>query len=55
VCVLDVDMVNLKLTSERPCRRRTSIISKNLINDSVMSIDDFKLVFESDKYVLSKV
>jgi hypothetical protein len=55
VCALDVGMVNLKHTSERPCSRRTGIISKNLINDSLMSIDDFKLVFESDKYVLSKV
>jgi hypothetical protein len=58
VCVLDVGMVNLKLTLRKTVRLKNMqhipTIKKNLVSDSLLCRDGFKLVFESNKYVLSK-
>jgi hypothetical protein len=55
--VLGVGTVNLKLTSVKTMRlknvQHVSIIKKNLVNNSLLYRDGFKLVFESNKYVLS--
>jgi hypothetical protein len=56
--VLGVSMVNLKLTSEKTVRLKNvqyvSTIKKNLVSGSLLCRDGFKLVFESNKCVLSK-
>jgi hypothetical protein len=56
--VLGVDMVNLKLTSGKTVRlknvQHVPTIKKNLVSGSVLCRDGFKLVFESNKCVLSQ-
>jgi hypothetical protein len=56
--VLGVIMVNLKLTSEKTVRLKNvqyvSTIKKNLVSGYLLCRDGFKLVFESNKCVLSK-
>jgi hypothetical protein len=56
--VLGIGTINLKLTSKKTTRlknvQHVSIIKKNLVSGSLLCRDDFKLVFESNKYVLSK-
>jgi hypothetical protein len=57
-CVLGVGMVNLKLTLENTVRvknmQHVSTTKKNLVSSgSLLCRDGFKLVFESNKYVLS--
>jgi hypothetical protein len=58
VRVLGVDMVNLKLTSGKTVRlknvQHVPTIKKNLVSGSVLCRDGFKLVFESNKCVLSQ-
>jgi hypothetical protein len=57
-CVLDVGMVNLKLTLRKTVRLKNMqhipTIKKNLVSDSLLCRDGFKLVFKSNKCVLSK-
>jgi hypothetical protein len=56
--VLGVSTVNLKLTSGKIMRlknvQHVPTIKKNLVRGSLLCRDDFKLVFESNKCVLSK-
>jgi hypothetical protein len=56
--VLGVGTVSLKLTSENTMRlknvQHVSTIKNNLVSDSLLCRDGFKLVFESNKCVLSK-
>jgi hypothetical protein len=56
--VLGIGTVNLKLTSEKTIRLKNvhhvPTIKKNLVSGSILCRDDFKLVFESNKCVLSK-
>ena len=56
--VRGVCTVDLKLTSEKTVQLKNvhhvPSIKKNLINGSLICRDGFKLVFESNKYVLSK-
>jgi hypothetical protein len=56
--VLGVGMVNLKLTSGKTVRlknvQHVPTIKKNLVSGSVLCRDGFKLVFESNKCVLSQ-
>jgi hypothetical protein len=58
VRALGVGMVNLKLTSEKIVRLKNVLhvptIKKNLVSGSLLCKDGFKLVFESNKCVLSK-
>jgi hypothetical protein len=58
VHVLGVGMVNLKLTSGKTVRlknvQHVPTIKKNLVSGSLLYRDGFKLVFESNKSVLSK-
>jgi hypothetical protein len=58
VHVLGVGMVNLKLTSGKTMRLKNvqhiPTIKKNLVSGSLLCRDGFKLVFESNKCVLSK-
>jgi hypothetical protein len=58
VCVLDVGTVDLKFTSGKILRPRNlqhvPTIKKNLVSGSQLCRDGFKLVFESNKCVLSK-
>jgi hypothetical protein len=58
VRVLGVGMVNLKLTSRKTVRlknvQHVPTIKPNLVSGSLICRDGFKLVFESNKYVLSK-
>jgi len=56
--VRGVGTVNLKLTSEKTVQSKNvhhvPSIKKNLISRSLLCPDGFKLVFESNKCVLSK-
>jgi hypothetical protein len=56
--VRDVGTVNLKLTSRKTVQlknvQHVPSIKKNLISGSHLCCDDFRLVFESNKYVLPK-
>jgi hypothetical protein len=56
--VLGVGTVNLKLTSGKTMRlknvQHVSTIKKNLVSGSLLCRDGFKLVFESNKCVMSK-
>jgi hypothetical protein len=56
--VLGVGMVNLKLTLGKTVRLKNvhhvPTIKKNLVSGSLLCRDDFKLVFKSNKCVLSK-
>jgi hypothetical protein len=56
--VLGVGMVNLKLTLGKIVRlknvQHVPTIKKNLVSGSLLCRDGFKLVFESNKCVLSK-
>jgi hypothetical protein len=56
--VLGVGTVNLKLTSEKTMRLKNMYhvptIKKNLVSGSLFCRDGFKLVFESNKCVMSK-
>jgi hypothetical protein len=56
--VLGVGMVNLKLTSGKTVRLKNvqhiSTIKNNLVSGSLLCRDGFRLVFESNKCVLSK-
>jgi hypothetical protein len=56
--VLGIGTGNLKLTSGKTMRlknmQHVSTIKKNLVSGSLLCIDGFKLVFESNKCVLSK-
>jgi hypothetical protein len=58
VCVLGVGTVNLKLTSGKTMQlknvQHVPTIKKNLVSGSLLCRNDFKLVFESNKCVLSK-
>jgi hypothetical protein len=58
VRVLGIGTINLKLTSGKTTRlknvQHVSTIKKNLVSGSLLCRDGFKLVFESNKYVLSK-
>jgi hypothetical protein len=58
VRVLGISMINLKLTSGKTIRLKNvqhiPTIKKNLVSGSLLCRDGFKLVFESNKYVLSK-
>ena len=55
--VLGIGTVNLKLTSGKTIRlknvQHVPTIKKNLVSGSLLCRDGFKLVFESNKYVLS--
>jgi hypothetical protein len=57
-CVLGVGMVNRKLTSEKTVRlknvQHVLTTKKNLVSGSLLCRDGFKLVFDSNKCVLSK-
>jgi hypothetical protein len=57
-CVLGIGTVNLKLISEKTMRlknvQHVPTIKENLVSISLLCRDDFKLVFESNKCVLSK-
>ena len=56
--VLGVGTVNLKFTSGKTVQlknvQHVPTIKKNLVSGSLLCRDDFKLVFESNKCVLSK-
>jgi hypothetical protein len=56
--VLSVGTVNLKFTSGKTVQlknvQHVPTIKKNLISGSLLCRDGFKLVFESNKYILSK-
>jgi hypothetical protein len=56
--VLGIGTGNLKLTSGKTMRlknmQHVPTIKKNLVSGSLLCIDGFKLVFESNKCVLSK-
>ena len=56
--VLGVGMVILKLTSGKTVQlknmQHVPTIKKNLVSGSLLCRDDFKLVFESNKCILSK-
>jgi len=56
--ILGVGMVNLKFTSGKTVHlknvQHVPTIKKNLVSGSLLCRDDFKLVFESNKCVLSK-
>ena len=56
--VLDVGMVNLKFISGETMQlknvQQVPTIKKNLVSGSLLCRDGFKLVFESNKYILSK-
>jgi hypothetical protein len=56
--IFGVGTVNLKLTSRKTVRLKNvqhiPTIKKNLVSGSLLCRDGFKLVFESNKYVLSK-
>jgi hypothetical protein len=56
--VLGVGTVDLKLTSGKTLQRRNMqhipTIKKNIVSGSLLCRDGFKLVFESNKYVLLK-
>ena len=56
--VLDVGTVNLKFTSGETVElknvQHVPIIKKNLVSGSLLCRDGFKLVFESNKCILSK-
>jgi hypothetical protein len=53
-----VSTVDLKLTSEKIVQLKNiqyvSTINKNLVSGSILCRDDFKVVFESNKFVLLK-
>jgi hypothetical protein len=53
-----VGTVNLKFTSEKTVQlknvQHVSSINKNLVSGSLLCRDGFKLVFESNKVVISK-
>jgi hypothetical protein len=56
--VRDVSMIDLKLTSGKIVQlknvQHVPSINKNLVNDSLLCRDGFKLVLESNKFVMSK-
>ena len=56
--VLGVGTVNLKFTSGKTVQlknvKHVPTIKKNLVSGSLLCRDGFKLVFESNKYILSK-
>ena len=56
--VLDIGMVNLKFTSWKTMQlknvQHVPTIKKNLVSGSLLCRDGFKLVFESNKCILSK-
>ena len=56
--VLGVGTVNLKFTSEKTVQlknvQHVPTIKKNLVSGSLLCRDSLKLVFESNKYILSK-
>ena len=58
VAVHGIGTVDLKLTSEKTVQLKNvhhvPSIKKNLISSSLLCCDGFKLVFESNKCVLSK-
>jgi hypothetical protein len=57
-CVLSVGIVILKFTSEKTVLLKNvhhvPSIKKNLVSDSLLCRDGYKLVFESNKCILSK-
>jgi hypothetical protein len=48
-----VDMIDLKLTSEKIMQHVPSI-NKNLVSDTLFCGDEFKVVLESNKFIISK-
>jgi hypothetical protein len=56
--VRDVSMIDLKLTSGKIVQlknvQHVPSINKNLVSDSLLCRDGFKLVLESNKFVMSK-
>ena len=56
--ILGVGMVNLKFTSGKTVHlknvQHVPTIKKNLVSGSLPCRDGYKLVFESNKYILSK-
>ena len=56
--VLSVGTVNLNFTSGKTVQLKNvqyvPTIKKNLVSGSLLCRDGFKLVFESNKYILSK-
>lgn len=55
-CVHGVDTINLKFTSGKILQwknvQHVPIIKKNLVSDSLLSRDSYKLVFESNKCIV---